>query len=373
MKVTKTAGQVNKKLRLEDLSDGEYQLLFLYALVDLFDRENTLFLLDEADSHLHYKNIDQLWQALKGLSGKVITTTHLLDSISKAGIDKLKVIEDGLILDNNSAYKLTQRLETLSEIQSIQYKLVSMYQNVVLMDHVHDWEIFKLLVLRKLCTNEESRLEIIATFSSFICISVASGFKEEYDKVKFADNKITWLRNFENHFEYLDCVTKNVFMICDLDDYPLPLVGTEKQPLLVRRHDNFTPRKFNNKKKENSKSLSTTSLLSWKRREIKHYLLSFSALGNLVEEVNKKLHQHEQLKRFKNGDLCDDGECNTSLAKLKSKIVKTIVDPLVNKDGIGFCIEKTAEFINQIPKQEISDDIVHMYNYLVNINEQTSK
>ena len=52
--VNKAEGE-DEKLRLEDLSDGEYQLLFLYALIDLFDKSNTLFLFDEADSHLHYK------------------------------------------------------------------------------------------------------------------------------------------------------------------------------------------------------------------------------------------------------------------------------------------------------------------------------
>ncbi|NMV42278.1 AAA family ATPase, partial [Vibrio parahaemolyticus] len=47
-------------IELDDLSDGEYQLLFLYALIDLFDAPNTLFLFDEADSHLHYKNVEKL-------------------------------------------------------------------------------------------------------------------------------------------------------------------------------------------------------------------------------------------------------------------------------------------------------------------------
>lgn len=371
VKVNNGGAQASTALHLEDLSDGEYQLLFLYALVDLFDRENTLFLLDEADSHLHYKNIQQLWQVFNGLSGKVITTTHLLDSISKAGIDKLKVIEKGLILNNDSAYKLTQRLETLSEIQSIQYKLVSMYKNIVIMDHAHDWEIFKLLIFRKLGVDEESRVKILRTLSSFICLSISSGFKEEFDKVKFGDNKITWLTNFENHFKYLDCLTKNVFLICDLDDYPIALIGTPSEPMIVRKHDNFTPKKYTDQKKPDSKSLASTSLLSWRRREIKHYLLSFSALGVIIEDINRKLHPQEQLKPSQNGDLCDNGERNISLAKMNSKLVKAIVDPMVNRDGVGFCIEKTSEFVNRIPRNEISDDIVKMYNYLVKINDHT--
>ena len=47
-------------LELRQLSDGEYQLLSIYALIDLFDDKNTIFLLDEVDSHLHYENIKKL-------------------------------------------------------------------------------------------------------------------------------------------------------------------------------------------------------------------------------------------------------------------------------------------------------------------------
>lgn len=362
-------GEDTKTLRLEDMSDGEYQLLFLYALVDLFDRENTLFLFDEADSHLHYKNIGNLWEVFQGLEGKVITTTHLLDSISKAGIDKLKVIECGSIQNNDSAFKLTQRLESLSEVQSIQFKLVSMYKNVVLMDHAHDWEIFKILVLKKLGVDQESTAEILHNLSSFICLSVSSGYKEEYEKTKFADNKITWLSNFENHYKYLDSYTRNVFMICDRDDYPLRLIGIAKAPLIVNKHENFTPKKSKDKKKEDSKSLSNTSLLSWRRREIKHYLLSQTALEDLSANINNRLHPHEQLKVNKSGDLDEDGNFNDSLAKLSSKLVKGIIDPFVNIDGKGFCIEKTQNFVSRIPKEEISEDIVNMYKYLVATNE----
>jgi ABC-type cobalamin/Fe3+-siderophores transport system ATPase subunit len=369
LKVPEVDSVEKNVLRLEDLSDGEYQLLFLYALVDLFDRDNTLFLFDEADSHLHYKNIDQLWSTFHNIGGKVITTTHLLDSISKAGINKLKVVEGGLIQNNDSAFRLTQRLEALSEVQSIQFKLVSMYPNVVLMDHAHDWEIFKILVIRKLGVDEESTKNILQALSGFICLSVSSGYKEEYEKKKFADNKIIWLSNFENHYKYLDCSTRNVFMICDRDDYPINLIGTSKNSLIVKKHELFKPKKAKNKKKQNSNSLSSTSLLSWKRREIKHYLLSHTALKDLRENFNSKLHPHEQLKANNNADKEDNGDFNDSLAKLSSELVKDIIDPFVNIDGKGFCVEKTQDFVSRIPKEEISDDIVEMYNYLMTINE----
>lgn len=370
LKVNGSSGEDSKPIRLEDLSDGEYQLLFLYALIDLFDRENTLFLFDEADSHLHFRNITRLWEVFRGVLGKVITTTHLIDSISKAGIDKIKVVEGGLIQNNESAFKLTQRLEALSEVQSIQFKLVSMYQNIVLMDHVHDWEIFKLLVLKKLGFDEKSKKEILHSLSSFICLSVASGYKEEYEKKRFADNKITWLQNFENHYKYLECKTKNVFMICDRDDYPITLIGTPKNPIIINKHENFSAKKSNNKKKANSKSLSNTSLLSWRRREIKHYLLSKTALKDSCEEINLRLHPHEKLKINSSGDLDCDDNFNNSLAKLDSKLVKGIIDPFINVDGKGFCVGKAKSYVDMMPKEEISEDIVDMYNYLVKTNEQ---
>lgn len=368
-KSSEVTPEFNKPLRLEDLSDGEYQLLFLYALVDLFDRKDTLFLFDEADSHLHYKNITKLWKVFNDISGKIITTTHLLDSISKAGINNIKVVESGFIENNDSAFRLTQRLEALSEVQSIQFKLVSMYPNVVLMDHAHDWEIFKLLALKKLGIDEKSINEMLEFLSSFICLSVSSGFKEEFEKKKFGDNKITWLSNFENHYKNLNCCTQNVFMICDRDDYPKVLIGTPKNPLIINKHENFTAKKVANKKKDKSKSLSSTSLLSWNRREIKHYLLSQSALKEHSDIINQKLHPHEQLKVNKTGDLCDDGSFNESLAKLSSNLVKGVIDPFVNKDGEGFCIEKAGAYISCIPREEISEDIASLYNYLKITNE----
>ena len=110
-------------LELDQLSDGEYQLLFLYALIDLFDSDNTLFLLDEADSHLHYKNVERLWQLLHGISGYAITTTHLLDSIAakENRIEHLKVVEQGKINEENKIKQLINRLAVLSRAKSVEF------------------------------------------------------------------------------------------------------------------------------------------------------------------------------------------------------------------------------------------------------------
>jgi hypothetical protein len=49
--------------------------------------------------------------------------------------------------------------------------------------------------------------------------------------------------------------------------------------------------------------------------------------------------------------------------------VKAIIDPYINVEGEGFCIEKTKAYISGMNKEEISEDIVTMYNYLVGENE----
>ena len=40
---------IKNDLEFQQLSDGEYQLLSIYALIDLFDEVDTVFLLDEVD------------------------------------------------------------------------------------------------------------------------------------------------------------------------------------------------------------------------------------------------------------------------------------------------------------------------------------
>ena len=85
-------------LELGKLSDGEYQILFLYALIDLFDDGDTVFILDEADSHLHFKNVERFWNVLSKIKGKSLSTTHLLDSIYCVGVVHILMHRDHLIL-----------------------------------------------------------------------------------------------------------------------------------------------------------------------------------------------------------------------------------------------------------------------------------
>ncbi|MCG3650985.1 AAA family ATPase [Aliarcobacter butzleri] len=369
-------------LYLSDLSDGEYQLLFLYSLIDLFDSQNTLFLLDEADSHLHYKNIEKLWNVYNNTKGSIITTTHLLDSIAKAGSERIKIIENGKIESSNNSYKLLQRLDSLSDMAMLQYKVASMYKNIVLMDNSNDWEIFKLLVQRKL-SDKKSYKEIEDSLSDFICLSVSSSFHTKgMDINEFGDNKISWVRSFEkalndSFIKNIKTKTKNAFLICDGDEFPKNLINDNNYPSEIDNL-NFVKEENIRRKKEKDNSINNNSLskrlLSWKRREIKHYLLSFSALSTSAKIINDKLPEMCHLTKNKECDYLDKDKkiYNEQLGRIESKIVKDILKPYIDREGYGFCVEKTQKYVNKIPKEEISEDIVKMYNYLVGENGKCS-
>lgn len=347
-------------LDLEDLSDGEYQLLFIFALIDLFDSDKTLFLLDEADSHLHYKNIDRLWVIFNSIQGRVITTTHLLDSITKSGIDKLRVIEKGKVELGNKLLYLTNRLKELSEINNTHLQALSMFENVVYIDDENDWEIFKLLVIRKLADTTQKALDIEKKFTAFIAVKQTSDYGDATKK--FAESKLKRLENFTSYLEGHSHIIKNVYLLCDRDEFLLDSIGTNKCQLLVQGD---SIKKFNGGK-------LTSHLLSWKRREIKHYLLSATALGEEnIDSINDRLDLGPQSKLCvgSSGDYKTDKKYNRQLAYLDSSLVKDILHTYINIENQGFCIEKTKGYIKRMPKEEISEDIENLYNYLVTNNE----
>lgn len=357
---TKTDQRNNGELlSLDDLSDGEYQLLFIFALIDLFDSENTLFLLDEADSHLHYRNIDRLWATFNNILGKVITTTHLLDSITKSGISRIKVIDDGKVqLDKDLKY-LSNRLKDLSEINDTYHQVLSLSENLVFIDDENDWNIFKLLAIQKLARNNKEVQDMESKLSKFLAVKATSCYQSQTDI--FADKKLLRMANFANFLVGHSHTTKNVYLICDRDEYPLINISSEKCPLLVRSEG---VKKYNNDR-------LTCHVLSWKRREIKHYLISPTALAIDIEAINNEfdLGEKSKLVAGESGDYKADGSYNEKLASLSSPLVKTMLDPYINIDNNGFCIEKTKQYVSRIPKTEISEDIENMYNYLVARNE----
>jgi hypothetical protein len=332
----------NNNIELDQLSDGEYQLLFLYALIDLFDSENTLFLFDEADSHLHYKNVEKLWALLHSIQGHAITTTHLLDSISakENRIEHLKVVEKGRISEDNKIKQLINRLSVLSRAKSVEFEVCGKLSNIALLDDYNDWIIFFKLVVRK--GLEAGRLaQVHAIKKTSSCAS---------DAERLGQAKVDWVKGLGASESQLN--TTSIFLICDRDEANpnwqqngVELAGKPYKDLLKTIR---WPNGLNTK----------TYLLAWKRREIKNYLLSYTALEHfgVLEQINGvNIAIVDHLKVSDSGD-------NDSIRRVNAKAT---IDPLINTDGEGLDSAKLQAYIDLIPPAEISEDITNMYNFII--------
>ena len=333
----------NNNIELDQLSDGEYQLLFLYALIDLFDTENTLFLFDEADSHLHYKNVEKLWALLHSIQGHAITTTHLLDSISakENRIEHLKVVEKGRISEDNKIKQLINRLSVLSRAKSVEFEVCGKLPNIALLDDYNDWIIFTKLAARAgLDINRLAAVHAMKKSSSYATANET-----------FGKGKIDWLHGLSKIESPL--VTTQIFMICDRDEAALnwnAANGVQVNGQVYRELLSAIrwPRGMR----------VTPYLLAWKRREIKNYLLSHTALAhhNLLGQINNgDIAQRNHLQPNNPGD-------NDDIRRLN---VKDIINPLINTDGEGLDPEKLQTYIDLMPPAEISEDITNMYNFII--------
>lgn len=332
--------EFKNNIELNDISDGEYQVLFLYSLLDLFDSANTLFLLDEVDSHLHFKNIEILWHRLHNINGYAITTTHLLDSITanENSFKNLKIVDKGKIKEDDKIKTIMDRLSIFTRIKDVQFEVCCKLENIVLMDDYNDWTIFYALAKKK--GLDVSKLD------NLHAIKQSSG----YDNLsqKFAQPKLEWIESLLNINSAKK--VKRIFMICDKDEAPITyqkdgvqVNGSEYSKKITMLGNKYKIKIY---------------LLAWQRREIKNYLLSYTALSHhgLIGQVNNgDLPANCFLKENNSGD-------NPAISRLN---VKPYITKIIDSDGIGLDKSKLYPYIDLIPPNEISNDIENMYNFLV--------
>ncbi len=327
----------DNSLEFNQLSDGEYQLLSIYSLIDLFDSDNTIFLFDEIDSHLHYKNIQLLWNTLNNINGKVLTTSHIVDSIIVNDFDTIKLIDDGNIQQNTPIEKVFDRLNTITSNDTYKFKVSSKLDNIVLVENYTDWFIFRELCIIKMDSgyNED-------VFNGIHYINCSSGY-ENHTEV-FGNNKLNWYKKYKEVISRSDSKVKNIFMICDRDDLS---IGSIKDNLIVTETEEHKPIL-----KKHSRT--TPHLLSWKRKQIENYLISKSMLDyyGMTESILNKLERSFELTNT-----------NLDCIQIQSLEIKDELKVLYSdENGVDYL--KLKEVIGKIPKEEISEDIKIMYGYI---------
>lgn len=329
---------LDDNLKFDDLSDGEYQLLAIYAILDIFDKEKTIFLFDEVDSHIHYKNIEKLWNVLNNSKGYCISTSHITETIIRKNIEDIYLVENGKLHNQNIFNELCERLDNFTSNKMYQYQIASKCENIVLVEHVNDWEIFKMLCEIKIDDRED--LKILNLIEPFNCSS-------DYKDLNYTlgNSKTAWYEKYTKIMHRQPSKTKNVFMICDKDNY-----------LMQNIKDNLEP-KDNNLPQLRRSGNTEAFLKVWKRREIENYLLSYTMLKkyNILDLINNdNLAKKDHIKK---GDNLDN------INSLKELDCKKIIQGLYSDDN-GDDKDKMRQVIFSIPKEEISEDIVTMFNFL---------
>lgn len=325
-----------KELNLSQLSDGEYQLLSIYAIIDLFDNQNTLFLLDEVDSHLHYTNLNKLWTSLKNISGRCITTTHISESILNNSFETMSYIDNGKIQNSLSAREIFRRISNIVGEKDYLFKIGAKINNIVLVDDEVDWIIFKKLALKKIGDKVIPILDKVVPYKRSSSFNTATEI--------FGKGKLEFVREFKEKNSNRNINTKNIFLLCDRDS--LPLTQINLNTLQVNIENSYSDIKnFGNTK---------TYLQSWRMLEIENYLLSKTMLQyyNKYEEFKSNLPS----VNFNGITTFDESE------DIRTYDAKEILHPLY-KTG-GFNEVKLDELIAKIPQNEISDDIKKIYEFI---------
>lgn len=322
-------------LELRDLSDGEYQLLAIYALIDLFDNQYTIFLLDEVDSHLHHLNIHNLWDTLNSIHGKVIATSHLSGTILKNEYASIKFVQNGKINEEATAREVFSHIQDLTKEDDYYLKLFSKVQYIALLDDEVDWEIFKELACKKIGENAKFILSKVTPYKRHSSFNTSTEI--------FGHGKLKFIESFIKVNKQAELITQNIFCICDRDELPLTQIANNLEVLI---HNDY---------KNQLRNFPVKSyLLSWKRREIENYLLSKTLLT--------KVGEYERLKQELpqvNFDNLSNFDASEDLRKYDSK---ALLHPLYKKNGFDYT--KLVDLIDKIPQEEISEDIVLMYEFI---------
>ncbi len=361
-----------KEISLNHLSDGEYQMLSVLALLDLFDKDGALFLLDELDSHIHSRNLNVIWDALAKAKSSIVTSSHNVISIAKNDFSCIRFLENGRIISDNKKKSLV--LETIHGkffAESISLNLFLSVKNLILIDGFDDWTIY-LKLLKKLGI-DTSLLE-----KESICYPVPSDFPTGRDQKRFGEKKIQWIEKLTKMINKEEIGKesirlKNIYLLCDRDEFDFDRN--------CKRNDAFKiPYHSERVKKTNFKRHT----IIWNRREIENYLLSKKALVQYTDAFLK--HEEEWLiKKLKYKPQINEnkgnlnylktyiGETAVGIAEIKDLDKKKVLETvdcknrinLVISDSDGLNNDVLDKYIKSMDKSDIDDYLRLVYEKLI--------
>lgn len=338
-----------------DLSDGEYQLLCTYAILDIFNDYYDYILLDEVDSHIHFSNLNPLWRSLNETTmTKIITSTHNPISLRYVSPERIKSLkqgecEDGLATLSSlgeifDSYHTSKRTVALSFRNS---------ETLILIDGIKDWKILCSLFKKVKENGYSSKFDDLRPYP--LSSKRVSLNDSPDDKDKFVQLLGSVYSEELKGTELDDLKLKKIICIKDRDNESLQdRYVTGSGMCVVKEEENLVI--------SPAKRIAVTKVFLH-RREIENYLLCEKTLQDIDEThiigtnlfgegVNRSYIQ----ERLGNEEVLATLDCKDFVS---SKICH------INSDEEkGFSEEKMNELVNSIPKEEISPYIALLHDYL---------
>lgn len=360
-----------QKIKLNDLSDGEFQLLTTAALVDLFDGPQSLFLLDEIDAHIHPKIIGSIWKTLDSSAGVLLSSSHNMMSLSLTDINRIRFLEDGTILSEFKKKKgVIDSLYGAYFSAPVANSLFYSCKNIFIFDGLADWEIFKAL-----CVKSGKNFGAIEADSVYVAKSSNSNRNNGLDDL--ISPKMDWIREFIRALQTLDLDEKsirlkNFFIISDRDD-----VEAERNLALWYRKETISGAKGYTAK---------VHKFIWNRRCIENYLISAKARMAFADEITEPIIrdkwkvpvdriavQPDRFKRNYMGELKNVGDFFTESEAFNNQSVcvancKKVVHSFVF-DESGLNLQKLTAYIEQMAPTDIDPYLMRVFE---KIAEQVS-
>ena len=124
--------EYNDNLKIEDFSEGEKKMILIKAALEFAGQEDSLFILDEPDAHIHLSNKIQIRNVLEEYqqNRQIIITTHsptLTKAIPKEGI---YCLEKGKVKEFKDIVEVTKYLANKEDI----YKLLFSKSNILIVE-----------------------------------------------------------------------------------------------------------------------------------------------------------------------------------------------------------------------------------------------
>jgi hypothetical protein len=286
--------------------------------LDLFDTDNTIFILDEVDAHIHPQLIKDVWSSFSALSGVAVTSSHNIMTISIAEFNRIIFLENGQVLkDHLRKNKLVETLCGAFFAEPVWKSLLYTIETIYLMDGLGDWEIFK-----SICIKQGLDFERIERNSIIV---PRNSNTQRNNRADLILPKEIWVDDFLKSttravIDQGRVKLKNFVLICDSDSYSW---DEHRKPL-----DFSTTRK---------RTFNVTSII-WNRRSIENYLIS--PLARLISNNTPP-------SDFIWGEVMDFGsvtENNLSERSRKRMNCKAMVQTFINTET-GLSQERLSNYV----------------------------